>query len=64
MTAKKQRRRCNRAGNKVIFVTELDAKVALARRVWNDKGEKRYYPCKGSHPLHYHLTSQEKRSID
>lgn len=48
---------CNRAG-KVIFRTELDAKIALARRVWNDKGERRIYPCGD----HFHLTSQEKRN--
>lgn len=46
--------RCNRAG-KVIFRTELDAKIALSLRVWKDKGEVRYYPCHG----HFHLTSQE-----
>lgn len=45
---------CNRAGGKVKFPTELDAKIALARRVWKDKGECRYYFCHG----HYHLTSQ------
>lgn len=51
---KKPPRRCNRQG-KVIFATELDAKIALAHRVWKDKGEKRYYYCPGGH---YHLTSQ------
>ena len=59
----KKRRRCNRTG-KVIFASELDAKVALARRVWSDKGEKRWYPCEGSKPRHFHLTSKEKRHID
>lgn len=43
---------------KVIFRSELDAKIALSARVWRDKGEIRYYPCKN----HFHLTSQEKRS--
>jgi len=52
----KKLRRCNRAG-KVVFETELDAKIALASRVWKDKGEKRYYPCPNGH---FHLTSQEK----
>lgn len=45
--------RCNRTG-KVIFKTELDAKIALAKRVWKDKGEQRAYPC----GTHWHLTSQ------
>jgi hypothetical protein len=49
-------RRCNRTG-KVIFATELEAKIALAWRVWKDKGEKRWYPCHG----HFHLTSEDKR---
>lgn len=47
--------RCNRAGNKVIFKTELDAKLALAERVWKDKGEIRCYKC--PHRNHWHLTS-------
>jgi hypothetical protein len=47
-------RRCNRAG-KVIFERELDAKLALAQRVWKDKGEVDYYPCENGH---WHLTSQ------
>lgn len=47
---------------KVIFVTELDAKMALARRVWKDKGEKRYYECRFGGKLHWHLTSEEKRN--
>lgn len=46
---------CNRAG-KVIFPSELDAKIALAERVWKDKGEVDYYPCTG----HWHLTSQKR----
>lgn len=49
---------CNRA-SKVIFHTELDAKIALAERIAKDKGEKRYYPCHG----HYHLTSMEKNQV-
>lgn len=47
---------CNRTG-KVVFHTELDAKIALAGRKAKDKGEIRYYKCWG----HWHLTSQEKR---
>lgn len=43
---------------KVIFRTELDAKIALADRVWKDKGEVRYYKCERGR--HWHLTSQEK----
>lgn len=49
---------CNRA-NKVIFHDELDAKIALASRVWKDKGEIRHYPCTN----HWHLTSQEKNVL-
>ena len=49
---------CNRT-NKVVFPTELEAKIALATRVWKDKGEKRHYLCPSGR--HYHLTSQEKR---
>lgn len=47
--------RCNRTG-KVKF-DEIGAKLALARRVWGDKGEIRYYKC----GRHYHLTSQESK---
>lgn len=47
----KPKKYCNRA-HKVIFHTELEAKIALARRVWKDKGEQRPYFCHG----HYHLT--------
>lgn len=52
----KKVRRCNISGL-VIFEDELAAKYALARRVWKDKGEKRYFECRG----HYHLTAQEER---
>ena len=51
----KRTRICNRV-HKVIFFTELDAKLALAQRVWKDKGEVDYYPCHG----HWHLTSEER----
>ena len=61
MSGSKRRPRCNKA-NKTIFFTELDAKLALARRVWKDKGEIRYYDCRDSRGIHYHLTSQEKRN--
>lgn len=40
--------------------SELDAKIALARRFYLDKGEIRHYycyPCRA-----WHLTSKEKRS--
>jgi hypothetical protein len=47
---------CARA-NKVSFPSELEAKIVLARRVWKDKGEVRYYRC--PHTNHYHLTSKE-----
>lgn len=49
-------RRCPKTG-KVIFATELDAKIALSRRVWKDKGEVRYYPCTVGKESHFHLTS-------
>ena len=50
---------------KVAFKTELDAKIALAQRLRQDKGEIRYYPCPVKHhgETHFHLTSQDKRSI-
>lgn len=55
MSKKKARlRRCNRTG-KIIFRTELEAKIVLASRQYRDKGEKRIYSCHG----HYHLTSRE-----
>lgn len=44
---------------KVIFKTELDAKMALAWRIRRDKGEKRYYRCELGN--HFHLTSQDRR---
>ena len=59
-------RYCQRA-RKVSFATELDAKMALASRINQDKGEIRYYECQyapAAHP-HFHLTSayhkEEKR---
>lgn len=50
---------CRRA-RKVAFKTELDAKMALADRVYRDKGERRAYKCKFG--PHWHLTSEEKRA--
>ena len=50
-------RRCSISGL-VIFDSELDAKIALARRVWKDKGEKRYFSC----GRHFQLTSQDRRT--
>lgn len=47
-------RRCSISGL-VIFDSELDAKIVLAKRVWKDKGEKRYFPCRN----HFHLTAQD-----
>lgn len=57
MITTKPRKRCRM--QKVIFHTELDAKIALATRMAKDKGEIDYYQCelKG----HWHLTSQEER---
>lgn len=46
---------CNRA-HKVIFENELEAKIALAERVWKGRGEVRYYSCHG----HFHLTSMSE----
>lgn len=53
----RSRRRCSRE-RKIIFRTELDAMIALARRQNKDKGEIRYYPCGD----HWHLTSQEQKT--
>lgn len=50
---------CNRA-RKVVFHTELDAKIALAERLRKDKGEIRYYQC--PHSNHFHLTSEKQRT--
>lgn len=55
---KTRTRKCR--GQKVIFHTELDAKIALAGRLAKDKGEVRYYKCDIGN--HWHLTSQERRS--
>lgn len=44
--------------HKVAFRDELDAKMALARRIRNDKGEVRVYQCPFCHK--FHLTSQKK----
>ena len=55
--AKVRTRKCR--GQKVIFHTELDAKIALAGRMAKDKGEIRYYQCELQ--KHWHLTSREAR---
>ena len=58
MTAPKTlTKRCR--AQKVIFKDELAAKIALAQRVWKDKGEVRYYRCEIGN--HWHLSSQEER---
>lgn len=44
--------RCSET-NLVILWDELEAKIILAQRQHRDKGEIRYFACKG----HYHLTS-------
>lgn len=55
------KKRCNRG--KVIFHTELDAKIALAGRKAKDRGEIRYYPCiMNGVILHWHLTSQQEKN--
>jgi hypothetical protein len=56
-------KRCKKYG-KVIFETELDAKIALARRVWKDKGEVRYYPCHAEKKPHFHLSSWDENHGD
>lgn len=45
---------------KMRYRDELDAKIALARVRWKDRGEKRCYRC----PLcrGWHLTSQERKA--
>lgn len=46
---------------KVMIHTELDAKMALAKRIAKDKGEVRYYLCDAhGTKKHWHLTSQVK----
>ena len=51
---------CKRGGrDKVIFRTILDAKIALAKRMHDDRGEIRFYKCGN----HYHLTSQVRNHI-
>ena len=52
---------CKRA-RKVSFPTELDAKIALASRVWKDKGEQRFYRCRFGR--HFHLTSMSQEEYD
>ena len=47
---------------KRIFVTELDAKIALMRMIKRDKGEIRYYHCPKF--SYFHLTSQPKESTN
>lgn len=42
------------------FRDELAAKIALSRRVAQDKGETRYYLCNLCN--RYHLTSQEQKT--
>jgi len=46
---------CKKA-RKVAFVNELEAKIALAQRIRQEKGECRYYKCNFGD--HYHLTSE------
>lgn len=41
---------------KIIYRDELAAKMALARLVWKDHGEKRIYPCGN----HFHTTSKRR----
>lgn len=54
MKHRRKLKRCH-IGGLVILNTEIEAKIVLARRVWADKGEKRYFPCGN----HWHLTAEE-----
>lgn len=49
---KKNLKRCNATGL-VIFASELEAKIVLARRVWSDKGEDHAFECPKN--KHWHL---------
>lgn len=53
-----QRKAC--PTHKVKFRTQLDAKIVLAKRIRQDKGELREYRCPRCGA--WHLTSQEKRA--
>lgn len=45
----------------VIFHTELDAKIVLARRMWMDRGEKRTFRCPKCGGGIWHLTAEDDR---
>lgn len=57
MSKRPRLRRCGISGL-VILDTELQAKIVLAKRIREDKGEKRYFRCQN----HFHLTKQEQRT--
>jgi len=61
MTKIHNRSRRGRCG-KVIFFTEIDAKIALARMVWKDKGARRVQECTICYGHVWHLTSQEQKT--
>jgi len=42
------------------FPDELSAKIALARRINQDRGEKRYYAC--TLCSGFHMTSQDQKT--
>lgn len=46
---------------KVAFHDDLAAKMALARRVWKDKGEVRHYQCESCGK--WHLTSRKLNNV-
>jgi nitrate/TMAO reductase-like tetraheme cytochrome c subunit len=47
---------------KVLYFTELDAKIALAKLQWKDRGEKRVQPCNICHGEVFHLTKQDQKT--
>jgi len=51
-------RQCKKT-NKVKYRDELDAKIALARLVWRDKGQTRVYFC--PYCKNWHLTHKKVR---
>lgn len=53
---KKQSSRTCTACSKVIFWKEIDAKIALMKRAFKEKGEKRVYRCPAGKG--WHLTSK------
>ena len=55
----KPRRQICRRANKVIFPTELDVRIELAKHAFYDT-ESRAYPCLWG--KHFHITTEEQRT--